>query len=424
MTQLYPPSLADRVLVPFVGLVVVLFVTHADMFLALVEQSPVRQPTRLYLYCFAPLLAFWTTAQLAQPERLLGPFAAVVDNRLPIFALALLAAIALVPGAMLPGANWDDGATQIIILPYALIALVLGLMLGGCRPVRAWWPGIVLVAWLVAVVTIVVELFVPGYFASLIPPDQNWATARERAAGVMGDANTAAFIAISLAALLLRYDRLRGRDALLLVLTLLAVLATQSRGGLLLFLLLAGGYLLLTREALKGANLALTVLGTIGAVAFLIGVLLPSLSGLAGFSDWEGQRRLQMLTFQRDLVPEDESRVGLVADYLELIEERAFIGHGTGFMRRLPTGAHNIYMRYWLDNGVAGLLAYMAFLGSAALLLWHRRFWGGLIFVGLATLQGFFSHTLLDSRGFLLLLALALAVSRDHATDGHSRAHL
>lgn len=424
MTRLHPPGLADRLVLPFAGVIVVLFVTHADMFLALLHESPLAQPTRLILGLMAPLLAFWITAQLARPAQLLGPFAALVDNRLPLLALALLAAIALVPGAMLPGANWDDGANQIMILPYALIVFALGLMLGGSRPVRTWWPAILLVAWLVAVATIVIELFIPGYFSSFIPAGVNWATARDRAAGVMGDANTAAFITISLAALLLRYDRLRGLDALLLIVTFLAVLTTQSRGGLLLFLLLAAGYLVITRDALKGANLAMTVLGTIGAVALLIGVVLPSLSGLAGFSDWEGQRRLQMLTFQRDLVPEDESRVGLVADYVELIEERAFLGHGTGFMRRLPTGAHNIYMRYWLDNGVPGLLAYMAFLGSAALLLWHRRAWGGLIFVGLATLQGFFSHTLLDSRGFLLLLALALAVSRDSATDGQARRHL
>ncbi len=411
MIALEPPTLADRLLAPFAAFIIVLFVTHADMFLALIDQSPFDQPTRLLLGLFAPLLAFWTTAQLAQRDQLLGPFAALVCNRAPLFALALLAAIALLPGAILPGANWDDGATQIIILPYAVIVFVLGLMLGGSRPVVTWWRGIILAAWLVAVLTITVELFVPGYFASFIPAAYHWATARDRAAGVMGDANTAAFITVSLTALLLRYDRLRGSDALLLVLTFLAVLVTQSRGGLLLFLLLAGSYLLLTREALRGANLALTVLGAVAAVAFLIGVLLPSLSGLAGFSDWEGQRRLQMLTFQRDLVPEDESRVGLVAEYLELIEERAFIGYGTGFMRRFTVGAHNIYMRYWLDNGLPGLLAYLAFLGSAGLLLWHRRFWGGLIFVGLAGLQGLFSHTLLDSRGFLLLLAMALAVS-------------
>jgi O-antigen ligase len=227
----------------------------------------------------------------------------------------------------------------------------------------------------------------------------------------MGDANTAAFITVSLAALLLRYDRLRGRDGLLLAATFIAVLATQSRGGLLLFLLLGASYLLCTRDALKGPNLALTVLGCAGAVALFVSVVVPLLSGLAGFSDWEGQRRLQMLTFQQELVPENESRVGLVAEYLELIEERALLGHGTGFMRTQPTGAHNMYLRYWLDNGLPGLVAYIALLASCALLLWQRRFWGGLIFVGLATVQGLFSHTLLESRGFLLLLAVALAVS-------------
>ena len=104
---------------------------------------------------------------------------------------------------------------------------------------------------------------------------------------------------------MLRYDRLRGRELALLTLAALAVLSTQSHGGLLLVLLLPGAYLLLTRDALRGAGLALTVAG---ALALLAIVVLPALSGLPGFSDWDSQRRLEMLTFERSMVPEDKSR--------------------------------------------------------------------------------------------------------------------
>lgn len=406
-----PLATADRLVLLLAFLVIVLFSTHADMFLAAIGRLPIVQPTQLFILCALPLLAFWTTAQLAERNRLIGPFAALHENRLPLFALACLTVIAVIPGAMLPGALWDEGATEIIILPYALFGFTFGLMLGGSRPVRAAWRAILLAAWLVAVVTILAELFLPNLFASLVLPGFRWATDAKRAAGVMGDANTAAFIVTSLTALLLRYDSLRGKDAALLALAVLAVLVTQSRGGLLLALCLAAAWLAFTREALKGPYLALTVAGGMAALVLIGTVLLPALSSLAGFSDWESQRRLQMLTFQRDLVPEDESRLGLVAEYLDLIEERVWLGHGTGFMRRQPTGAHNMYLRYWLDNGVPGLVAYLTLLGSGALLLWHRRSWGGLVFVGIAAAQGFFSHTLLDSRGFLLLYALALALS-------------
>ena len=409
----------DRVIAGFAALVVVLFGTHADMLLATLGHLPLGQPTRLFLACMLPLLALWTAAQLRRREVLLGPFGALRDNRLPLTAVALLTLVSLVPGALLPGAHWTDGATEILLLPYALVVFASALMLGGSRAVGATWRPILAATWLVAVTSIIIEIFQPAFFASLVPPGVRWATAPERAAGVMGDANTAAFIVTTLAALLLRYDRLRRGDLALLALTGLAVLATQSRGGLLLMVMLAGAYLLATRSALRGPGLALTVTSALGTLALLVVVVFPALSTLPGFSDWESQRRLEMLTFERSMVPEDESRLSLVANYLALIEQHPLAGHGTGFMRSQNIGTHNIYLRHWLDNGLPALLAYLALLGSAAFLFWRRRFCGGVVFVAIAAAHGMFSHTLLESRGFLLLLGIALAVSPQAGLAAH-----
>ncbi len=411
----------DRAIAGFAAFVVVLFGTHADMLLATLGHLPLGQPTRLFLACMVPLLALWTAAQLRQREVLLGPFSALGDNRLPLTALVALTLVSLVPGALLPGALWADGATEILLLPYALVVFALALMLGGSRAVGATWRPILAATLLVAIASIITDVFQPGFFANLVPPGVRWATAPERAAGVMGDANTAAFIVTTLTALLLRYDRLRGADLAVLALAGLAVLATQSRGGLLLMAMLAGAYLLATRTALRGPGLALTVTGALGTLALLVMVILPAISTLPGFSDWESQRRLEMLTFERSMVPEDESRLSLVASYLASIERRPLVGHGTGFMRSQGIGTHNIYLRYWLDNGLPALLAYLAFLGGAAFLFWRRQFWGGVVFIAIAAAHGLFSHTLLESRGFLLLLGIALAVSPQTGLTAHGR---
>ncbi len=406
----------DTLIGVWLTVIYVVYLTHADMWIAATAWFGwFEQPTRIFLMAALPPAAIWTACRLAdRAGRILrpGPIDMLEANRSVLMAFACLCAISLLPGAVLPGAVVDDGGTQLMVLPYAFVVFTFGLMFGGAAAVRRHWRRILLLAWLVAATSVFVELVQPRTFSSLLPAiNAGWATDADRPAGLMGDANTAAFIMLGLILLILRYDRLRWPEAGLLAMTLLAVLATQSRGGLLLTAMVIAGYLYHCRAVIRGPALTAALLGGLAAVAGVVLVVLPLLANLAAFSDWEGQRRLEMLTFQGAFVAQDESRLGLVSSYLAAIEEAVWLGHGTGYMRTQPIGSHNMYLRQWLDNGVPGLFAYLALLGAGAMLFWQRSFPGGLMLMALAAVQGLFSHTLLESRGLLLLYALALAVS-------------
>jgi O-antigen ligase len=406
----------DALIGVWLTLIYVVYLTHADMWIAATAWLGwFEQPTRIFLMGALPLAAIWTACRLADRAGRIprpGPLDMLEANRPVLLAFACLCAISLLPGAVLPGAVVDDGGTQLMVLPYAFVVFTFGLMFGGAVAVRRHWRRILLMTWLVTVTSVLVELFRPRTFSGLLPAvNADWATDADRPAGLMGDANTAAFIMLGLTLLILRYDRLRWPEVGLLAMTLLAVLATQSRGGLLLTAMVVAGYLYHCRAVIRGPALTAALLGGLAAVAGVVLVVLPLLANLAAFSDWEGQRRLEMLTFQGAFVERDESRLGLASSYLAAIEEAVWLGHGTGYMRTRPIGSHNMYLRQWVDNGVPGLLAYLALLGAGTLLFWQRRFPGGLMLILLATVQGLFSHTLLESRGLLLLYALALAVS-------------
>lgn len=406
----------DALIGVWLTLVYLVYPTHADMWIAATTYLGwFEQPTRLFLLAGLPLAGIWTACRLADRAGRIagpGPLDMLVANRAALLAFAGLCAFSLLPGALLPGAVVGDGGTQLMVVPYAFVVFTFGLMFGGAIAVRRHWRRMLLLAWLLAVTSVLIELFRPGTFAGLLPAaNADWATDPDRPAGLMGDANTAAFIMLALTVLILRYDRLRGPEAALLATTLLAVLATQSRGGLLLTGLVVAGYLYHCRAVVRGPALTAALLGGLAGVAGVVLVVLPLLAHLAAFSDWEGQRRLEMLTFQSTFVARDESRLGLVSTYLGAIEDSIWLGHGTGFMRTQPIGSHNMYLRQWADNGVPGLLAYLTLLGTGALLFWQRRFPAGLMLMLLTTVQSFFSHTLLESRSLLLLYALALALS-------------
>jgi O-antigen ligase len=96
---------------------------------------------------------------------------------------------------------------------------------------------------------------------------------------------------------------------------------------------------------------------------------------------------------------------------VQLIEAAPFLGHGTGFARRMSELPHNIYIQQWVNNGLPGVLSYVMFLLSALLTFVRRGSRNGIALIIVATIGGIFSHNLLDQRPFLIMFGILLGYS-------------
>jgi O-antigen ligase len=77
----------------------------------------------------------------------------------------------------------------------------------------------------------------------------------------------------------------------------------------------------------------------------------------------------------------------------------------------MPELPHNIYLQQWVNNGLPGLISYLAFLGVRVWTFLSRRYFPGVMLIVVAIVGGFFSHNILDQRPFLILYGLLLGGS-------------
>jgi len=117
------------------------------------------------------------------------------------------------------------------------------------------------------------------------------------------------------------------------------------------------------------------------------------------------------------IVTPQESRIALLRESWDLIHESPWWGYGAGYTYTLEQGPHNIYVHQWLNNGIGGLLCYVWLLIAVARVFWQRRSRAGLVFIGIVTLEGLFSHNLLEERAFLVALGVLLTMSYFQAAE-------
>lgn len=231
------------------------------------------------------------------------------------------------------------------------------------------------------------EWFNPGYFS----------TVEGRSAGLLGNANVAAYSIALMLGGVLAAGIPRTLGYALICIAALGIFFTLSRGGAVSWLLVVGVYIVATFEA-RSRSLALGFI-LLAASGLVIFYLIASIG--VDDSNADVQSRFDLFSGQvGSLDVNDSSRVDLFLMSLDGIKRAPLQGFGT-FSASSIFRPHNQFLAVWLDNGIIGLIL---FVSAICVLGWEcfkaRR---PVLFVGYAALLSTtpFSHNLLEDYSFL-----------------------
>jgi O-antigen ligase len=389
--------------------ILVLFGTHLDLFLERMERLP-SNPIQVFVAAASLLFAWcaFTDAGAGSFYRLLN---AVSSSATVLICFVVwIAGHVLLLGTRPLEANIDF---TLIFPVYQLLIFFFGMALGSALSSDRLLRLAAGAAALTLATTILWDAFAPGTFS----------VDAGRAAGFAMNANVASFVLMLLVSASIVYDRVRVVDALLLAVALCAIFFTFSRGGLLLFGVVASFHVsviwLNDRTGSVARRLA-TLAGCLGLGL----VLTATLSGQASISNQpEAARRLTLFEDHNIVEGGKESRIDLFFHYLTLAEGQPVSGYGTGAVNSFEyvapwgEGPHNTYLRAWIDHGLWGLVSYAGLLLALTALFIRRRCWAGVSFTMLISINGIFSHNVPEDKAVLILAGalLALATNRVEA---------
>lgn len=330
------------------------------------------------------------------------------DNAYPLLALGLIATCALLL-SILPEAYWSEDGKWIFLIPYGCLISLVSVTASGSRSIRGALPFASLVSLALLLWSISCDLTTPGTFSA----------ATERAAGFSGNANYTALVTVMVCAASLDYDVRRPLfiDLLFLLLSASIVFISLSRSGMLNLLLLIVGFVTIRLfRARPRPRRARSSVASILAVALLLLTLSPLFA--TQISALTEQSRFKRALSGRQIDDGSAaSRLAAAQDALRRINDAPLVGHGTGYARRMPELPHNLYLQQWVNNGVPGLLSYIAFLLVSLGTFFARRYYAGVMLMVAACVGSFFSHNILDQRPFLILYGLLLGISSHRAPN-------
>jgi O-antigen ligase len=229
----------------------------------------------------------------------------------------------------------------------------------------------------------------PGYFS----------TVEGRSAGLLGNANAAAYSIALMLGTILAAGIPRAFAYTLITIAGLGIFFTLSRGGAISWILVVGVYILATFEA-RARSLAIGF-GLLAASGLVIFYLIASM----GLTDSGGDVRARLDLFSgriESLDINDSSRVDVFYEAIDGIQKAPLFGYGTfaatGFLFR----PHNEFLAVWLDHGIIGIAL---FVSAICFLGWEcYRGRQPVLFVGYIALLSTtpFSHNLLEDRSFMV----------------------
>jgi O-antigen ligase len=395
----------DRLLIVHAILFLCLFVTAAVY--AFADQVPLfAMPIELFFIALAPIALRVHAIDLLK-HGAQSTIALATDHRqvlLPFLGIVMIAFAT----SMRPGTYLEDGDSKVVFI----FALRFAMFVGGLSTaILLWWAG-----WR-PILRLITLVFLGSVFYDLAYPG-TFSVVGSRAAGFVGNPNLSALTTLLLLSMVVRFERIHLLDLTFILLAFLAVYATLSRGGMLMFGLFVLVYVYLTGHGNRLRQLVWVPI--IGAIMIPLGM--SAMTQLTASSEMftadNAQRRLATLSLDSEAVYEsDDIRLSLLPTYIRLIDQAPLLGHGTGFTQSMPFGPHNMYLSFWVNNGLIGLLLYLWFLFALFWLARRRAFWSGAVFALLAFAGGFFNHTIFQMPSFLILAGLVMGLSWCHAAE-------
>ncbi len=328
---------------------------------------------------------------------------AVLRTRPVLMPFTLIVFIALGYSAM-PDAYLDHGNRYIKLYLHLFAVFILGAMVVVTPGFINNYKKIFFFCSLALNISVVTDAINPGYFYGVV--------GLTRPSGFIENANESAMMVSMLCISALDWRNKTILNLVIWITSLAAVFSTLSRSGLTIFLITFFYYLHVHSNwkiFLKGRN-----------VVFMSVLVFVAISqGTVTNMFFESEKTLfredtafravdaLMSLFSDDTTNlEEDIRVTLFFEHLDMIAERPIIGYGMKYYLNFVHGSHNQFLTQWLEYGLLGLLALMFFLFASYMHFKRYNDRRGIAFVIIYFLSSFFSHNLFDSQSLIIILAI------------------
>lgn len=119
----------------------------------------------------------------------------------------------------------------------------------------------------------------------------------------------------------------------------------------------------------------------------------------------------------------DDSRIHLAEEFYELAMESPWTGWGTGLNYATESGAHNIFLAKWVENGLLALLTVLILIFATYQLGRRTGSMEAKLLAAFIFVQGFFSHNMFEDKTLLIMWGVIAgrAVLRESARNVSSQ---
>lgn len=329
-------------------------------------------------------------------------FSKIYRNTLGLTIPLLIIGIVSALWGLHPGAYWNEGVRNILVDIHYWVILMLSIGIASSWTLRKHYRLIFIIILIGSCIPFWVDMIYPGTFSQQT----------ERTAGFYGNANDGALSVLYMAIAAINWKKHDFLSLFVLILTGLAVFTTLSVEGIILLSILTGSYIVLNLggEGMILRKIAFVIITPILAFFLAKPLLVKILDVSTILEQHSSKERLQeIINMSKGDVTfaEDHDRLKLVRDYWLLIQEAPITGHGTAFIDSTLTGPHNMYLKKWVENGLLGLLLYLAMIGFAIRHFMLLRDIRGMIFVGAFIYAGFFDQNVLQNSTLIVLLGIS-----------------